>query len=251
MTAVLTKPQNNAPKFNFKCGGSLIHLSVVLTAAHCVDSVSGRDLQIRAGEWNTQSNEELWKHQDRDVGEIVLHENYYRAALHNDIALLILNEPIELAPNINVICLPPAFNNFDNERCLVSGWGKDNFGNDGKYQAILKKVEVPIVPRLMCERLLQNTRLGKFFQLHNSVLCAGGEYGKDACKGDGGSPMVCQAPHFADQYFQVGIVSWGVGCKESSIPAAYVDVAQFRPWVDRQLVYRGFNTNYYNHNPVN
>ena len=30
------------------------------------------------------------------------------------------------------------------------------------------------------------------FRLHSSFLCAGGIPGKDTCKGDGGSPLVCE-----------------------------------------------------------
>lgn len=66
-------------------------------------------------------------------------------------------------------------------RCWVSGWGKDAFGDNGKYQSILKEVDVPIINQDNCQTTLRNTRLGQFFVLDKSFLCAGGEAGKDAC----------------------------------------------------------------------
>lgn len=48
--------------------------------------------------------------------------------------------------------------------------------------SILKKVEVPIVPREKCIKALRTTRLGPIFKLHESFICAGGEEGKDTCR---------------------------------------------------------------------
>ncbi len=55
-------------------------------------------------------------------------------------------------------------------------------GEKGVYQNILKRIDLPIVPRNKCQRLLQTTRLGSRFQLHDSFLCAGGIEGIDTCK---------------------------------------------------------------------
>merc|ERR1711890_19914 len=60
-----------------------------------------------------------------------------------------------------------------------------------------------------CEASLRRTRLGGKFQLDNSFLCAGGVPGKDTCKGDGGSPLVCPSKTFPNRYVQAGIVAWG------------------------------------------
>lgn len=52
----------------------------------------------------------------------------------------------------------------------------------GKYQHILKKVELPAVGFAHCQEALKTTRLGTRFLLHESFMCAGGEKGKDVCK---------------------------------------------------------------------
>lgn len=83
-------------------------------------------LKIRAGEWDTQTRDELFPHQDRIVSEIIIHESYYKGGLFNDVALLILQEPVELSEIINTACLPPQDYNFDGSRCYASGWGLFN-----------------------------------------------------------------------------------------------------------------------------
>jgi plasma kallikrein len=78
-----------------------------------------------------------------------------------------------MTPFINTVCLPPSGANFENQRCFTSGWGKDNFGKEGVFQAFLKKIEIPVIPRDTCEEIFQQTRLGEDFELHEGFLCAG------------------------------------------------------------------------------
>ena len=55
-------------------------------------------------------------------------------------------------------------------------------GKEGKYQHIMKKIDLSVVPRFACQGSLRTTRLGSRFLLHDSFICAGGEQGKDTCK---------------------------------------------------------------------
>lgn len=140
-------------------------------------------MKIRAGEWDTKTTRERYPHQDRFIQEIIIHQHYYEGSGINDIALLILEKPVDLGKTIGTVCLPPQSFNFDgNNNCSVSGWGQDSY-NNAKLQEILKSVELPIVPKEQCQAKLRNTDLGLHFVLDQSFVCAGGVVGMDACKG--------------------------------------------------------------------
>merc|ERR1711971_699809 len=199
--------------------------SKVITAAHNLKKVGFNEIvKVRVGEYDASgfNPPEGQKHEEYQVSRITKHPQFDPKRLSNDIAILRVNQRINLNhPYVNTACLPSCENQFDHQfsngtgvRCWVAGWGKNEY--DGSFQFIQHKVDVPIVNDYKCNSALKralnrkSAGVGDRFQLHDSEVCAGTETGKDACTGDGGSPLVCQAQ--SGRWTVVGLVSWGIGC---------------------------------------
>jgi hypothetical protein len=186
------------------------------------------------GEWDTQQQIEPQKHVDINASHISIHPAFDGKNLQNDFALIHLKEEFALTQHINTMCLPdPLYDevSYEKEDCFATGWGKDKFGSDGEYQVILKQVQMDVVEHDTCEDKFQKSRLGRNFRLDDSFLCAGGQQGKDTCKGDGGGPLVCPSKSNPGQYEQAGIVAWGLGCGENT-PGVYADVTLALRFID-------------------
>lgn len=218
------------------CAGALISDQYVVTAAHNIKGYNPREMRIRLGDWDVSSDAETFPFIERLVTEVYVHPYFYAGNLQNDIAILRLDHPVDLAFNGHIApaCLPPRYETFAGQRCVVTGWGKDAWGLQGSYSHILKKVDLPVLTNYDCQEKLRYTRLGPNFLLSPGFLCAGGEPGKDACKGDGGGPLVCE---FDGRYVLAGIVSWGIGCGLPNVPGVYVRTSEYLDWIN-DIVFR-------------
>ncbi|GFW34172.1 transposable element Tcb2 transposase [Trichonephila clavipes] len=119
-------------------------------------------------------------------------------------------------------------------RALTEEWDKlpqqllDNVVQSSEHSAILKEVNVPLWRNDDCERALKH-HFGPSYKLPATSLCAGAE-GRDACDGDGGGPLVCE---MNGHWYQVGIVSFGIGCGQPNTPGIYTRVESYSNWIHR------------------
>jgi len=221
-----------------------IRITKVVTAAHKLKNLKKTDLlKVRVGEYDASGVNPLEpvQHQEYTVVRILKHPQFNPKRLDNNMAILTLDRKLDLSPStVNTACLPSCDTQFDfkfdngtGTRCWVAGWGKN--AENGQFQFIPRKVDLPIYDWSRCQDVLKNAMnerkagLGDRFRLSPSEICAGGEKGKDACTGDGGSPLVCQAS--SGRWTVVGLVTWGVGCA-SDVPGVYARMSYFRNWIN-------------------
>ncbi|NXR26770.1 TMPSC protease, partial [Cinclus mexicanus] len=213
-------------RFMHLCGGVLLSRKAVLTAGHCVDGRTDPcSWRAVLGVHNLQKHGAYTAR--RRIRRIMVHSQFKRETLENDVAMFELKSAVRYSLSIQPMCLPPAAlippmeNSSD---CYISGWGRT--AEKGKTSSVLKEAQVGILPPSLC-----NSSQGYAGLVDDKALCAGAwAGGTDTCQGDSGGPLVCYHPD-SDQYYLIGIASFGVGCGRPRYPGIYVRLSQYRTWI--------------------
>jgi trypsin len=204
------------------CGGTLIAVNKVLTAAHCTDVVATNELRIRIG-----SNQRILRNGKGAGGTLLRVKTQTRHPDYNDasggydydVAVWTLRTSAPLSSTVGLISLPKSCGQFSsvNLNCSsglvapgtvlrVIGWGTTSYG--GSPSPTLQQVDVPVVPNTLCNRPVSYNGL-----ITSRMFCAGeAAGGVDSCQGDSGGPIFGKYSPTAKTALQAGIVSWGDGC---------------------------------------
>lgn len=75
---------------------------------------------VRVGEYDFRRTDDT-PHRDIRIADFRLHSNFNSRTFENDIALLILEQPVTFNNYVRKICLPPAGQSFINTRATVTG----------------------------------------------------------------------------------------------------------------------------------
>uniref|UniRef100_A0A803W0L9 Acrosin n=1 Tax=Ficedula albicollis TaxID=59894 RepID=A0A803W0L9_FICAL len=211
------------------CGGSLISVQWVLTAAHCF--TESRDIStMRLLIGATQLTEPGPGAEVRRIKRLLIHEEYSSADQSNDIALLELNKPVQCSPYIQTVCVPNGTLSVAQlDTCYVAGWGATTARSQTSSD-ILQEAKVQLIGVQIC-----NSSEWYGGDVHTHNLCAGyPEGGIDTCQGDSGGPLMCQDDD-ADFFWVVGVTSWGRGCARAKRPGIYTSVQHFYEWILIQM----------------
>ncbi|MCY1036500.1 serine protease [Corallococcus sp. BB11-1] len=239
------------------CGGSIIRTGpgneshLVLTAAHCIaDPSSGLTVVAGAHDLTRPMAGQVRV----PVKRTVPHPAYDPDTTMNDVAVLVLERPIQFNPSIaggcgqspnmrpNLapqltpgatpvpVCLPtPGEQVPDNVMTTVAGWG---LTREGGYEAssILRQVGVPTVG----SRQLASMYAPHGIRIDSQAMLGAGyaQGGKDACQADSGGPLVVKG---AQGYTLQGITSFGIGCARPGLPGVYARVSSYIPWIQQQI----------------
>ncbi|XP_067634285.1 trypsin-like [Eurosta solidaginis] len=185
------------------CGGALVTMQIVVTAAHCLVKRAPRHITVLAGRANIRRPQ-----QGRKVESTFHSCSYNPKTKHMDVGAVKLEAPFDKSPTVKVIPLC----NIDlkpGTPMHVSGWGATCPDKD--YQTILRKSVSNIIREEECKWYYQ------YEHIYKSMICAENE-GSGFCFGDSGGPGVIDGQ-------LCGVVSFTAhGCATSLYPLVYTNV---------------------------
>lgn len=202
------------------CGGAILTLDTVITAAHCLDYFSEHHpistLSVRVGSSYLQRDGLVY-----NLSRVIVHENYSPATYDYDIALLKLATPLTVSNAVQPLLVARNRSELlDNEMVQVSGWGRTRTG--GPLADVLQKIYMPVLNQTECVDIFKDIN-----KITDRMFCAGYVGGDgDSCNGDSGGPLV------NENNVLYGLVSWGPSkCASKGYTGVYTNVAYFHDWI--------------------
>ncbi|XP_021100051.1 serine protease 41-like isoform X3 [Heterocephalus glaber] len=127
---------------------------------------------------------------------------------------------------------------------VILGLAQGRFPDASKWTVQLASLPPPYHLQEVQVTILNNTRCNYLFRqptvlsrIKGSMFCASAEDGSaDSCKGDSGGPLVCDLDGV---WYQIGIVSWGVGCGRPNRPGVYTNISQHIHWIQQIMAHSG------------
>ncbi|KAM3963433.1 atrial natriuretic peptide-converting enzyme [Aphomia sociella] len=197
------------------CDATLIHPSWLITTASCFQGQPKAEWTARLGTVRIQSTTP-WQQEQRIVGMV-------RSPVEGSmLALLRLEEPLEMTDFVRPLCLPEdGSGSTDKSVCNTLGWTRN--------RDQLQRVHVLTSPMNTCENVSIATVNG---------ICAEPLYDQDDCDEEeyAGSSMMC-FDQTSKRWSLIGVSGWRIACSKIGLgrPRIYDAIASHVDWIRRTI----------------
>lgn len=207
----------------YLCGGSLITVKRVVTAGHCVDGKFFYFMHF--GHIADKSDTGL---QSRFAfqSNAIVHPEYSRKSLANDIAIIQLSTPVEISSYVNFVAIDRSYVN-ENESLIVIGDGLDG---DRNWPRALQWANQVSISNSDCAKAFNKTNILA------TTFCTRAMFGiESTCNGDSGGPLI--SLHNGKPQL-VGVTSFGGGnsrgCNKG-LPSGFTRISDYLEFIDKNI----------------
>ncbi|EDV96775.1 brachyurin [Drosophila grimshawi] len=213
-----------------QCGGSLITLQFVLTAAHCLIDSTRAKIYLGSNQYaNATDAQNVFQVERQNFN---VYPGYLGFGGYNDLALLRLPRPATPTSSIQTIPLARPFMQqslLEGQLVTTLGWGAlgDNL-NVTKEQELEEDLLHYVTVRVLEQQLCLCYFLPGLVSSKRHI-CSDGRGGRGGCQGDSGGPLVYRWHNVS---YLIGLTTFGSakGC-ELGAPTVYTRVTAYLDWI--------------------
>lgn len=222
-------------EFNDFCGGAIMNEEFIITAAHCLEDITDSNIDSIGIVLNNGSREALPEDSILSIERVIIHPEYSKSLLINDIGLVKLAEPLD-DENQKYTTIPTTSEMAEyNAADTVVAMGLGYIDDDKTKPTVIQQATMTKLTDENCKTLVESTYNSEYTSLSQTcTLPLKNEEDEltGVCNGDSGGPLTFEEKN--GSYTQFALTSYGAeaSCSAEGVPQVFTDITGYADWIE-------------------